>query len=47
MTDLPNSISGFAHIYDANGDGQIDDDEALLRIMANDVYNMINEEGDI
>ncbi len=47
LTDLPDGISGFAHIYDTNGDGQIDDSEAALRVMANDVYSMINEQGDI
>lgn len=46
LTDLPDDISGFAHIYDTNGDGQIDDTEAALRVMANDLYSMINEQGD-
>jgi SdrD B-like protein/cadherin domain-containing protein len=47
MTDLPDGISGFAHIYDRNGDGEIDSAEALLRTLANDVYSAINEQGDI
>jgi len=47
LTDLPDGISGFAHIYDQDGDGQIDEFEALLRVMANDVYSTINEQGDI
>jgi len=47
LTDLPDGISGFAHIYDANGDGQIDDAEAALRVMANGVYSTINEQGDV
>ncbi len=47
LTDLPDGISGFAHIYDQDGNGQIDGSEALLRAMANDVYSTINEQGDI
>lgn len=30
-------------LYDANGDGKIDDLEELDRVMANDVYSLINE----
>ena len=45
LTDLPDGISGFAHIYDTNGDGQIDSLEAALRAMANEVYTSINEDG--
>jgi len=33
-------------LYDANGDG-IDDDEELLRTLANDVYSAINQQGHI
>ena len=40
-------LSGFAHIYDRNGDGQIDALEAALRAMANDIYSAINEQGGI
>jgi hypothetical protein len=47
LTDLPDGISGFAHTYDQNGDGVINTDEAALRAMANDVYSMINEQGDV
>ena len=47
LTDLPDELSGFAHIYDQDGDGQIDDAEAVLRTLANDVYSAINEQGDI
>lgn len=43
----PDEILGFAHIYDRNGDGVIDADEAALRDMANAVYAAINEGGDI
>jgi hypothetical protein len=46
LTDLPDGISGFAHIYDQDGNGTIDADEATLRAMANDLYSLINEQGD-
>ena len=45
LTDLPDDLSGFAHIYDRNGDGQIDASEALLRTMANEIYSTINQQG--
>lgn len=45
LTDMPNHISGFAHIYDQNGDGEIDSGGAWLRTMANDLYGTINEDG--
>ena len=47
MTDETDQVSGFAHAYDRDGDGTIDADEARLRRMANDVFSMINEQGDI
>jgi hypothetical protein len=47
LTDLDDSSSGFAHIYDRNGDGVIDSGEAALRAMANDIYSAINEQGGI
>ena len=47
LTDIPDHISGFAHIYDSDGDGVIDSEEAALRAMANDVYSAINAQGDI
>jgi hypothetical protein len=34
-------------LYDADGSGAIDDLEAFLRELANDVYVSINEEGHI
>lgn len=35
-------------LYDLDGDGDADDNlETLLRTMANDVYNAINEQGEI
>ena len=47
LTDMPDGISGFARIYDQNGDGIIDTMEASLRSQANDIYSLINEQGDI
>ena len=47
LTDQPDGITGFAHIYDTNGDGVIDAAEARLRVMANVVYSAINCQGDI
>jgi hypothetical protein len=47
LTDVPDDVSGFAYIYDCNGDGQIDSEEALLRALANEIYSSINEAGDI
>ena len=47
QTDQPNNLSGFARIYDWNGDGKIDEAEASLRRLANEVYSTINEQGDI
>jgi hypothetical protein len=47
LTDLPDSKSGFARIYDRNGDGVIDESETLLRTLANDLYALINEHGEI
>ena len=47
LTDQPNSLSGAANIYDTNGDGVIDADEANLREQANRIYSSINEGGDI
>jgi hypothetical protein len=46
LTDDADNISGAARIYDANGDGLIDELEAALRAMANEVYSQINESGD-
>jgi hypothetical protein len=47
LTDVPDNEAGFSYIYDQNGDGVIDSDEAALRAMANDVYSGINEGGAI
>jgi hypothetical protein len=47
QTDQPDNLSGFARIYDLNGDGEIDEMEASLRRLANDVFSAINEKGDI
>jgi hypothetical protein len=47
LTDLPDGISGLAWIYDQDGDGVIDSDEAALREMANEVYSGIHQTGDL
>jgi hypothetical protein len=47
LTDAPDSTSGFAYIYDRDGDGSISDEESLLRTLANDVYSDINEQGGV
>lgn len=47
LTDLDEQLAGFAHIYDTNGDGVIDSHEAALRTQANELYSLINEQGDI
>ena len=47
LTDQPDNQSGAANVYDLNGDGVIDSEEAALRSMANSIYSSINEEGDI
>jgi hypothetical protein len=38
----PEGVTGFASIYDANGDGVLDASEDLLRAMANSIYRAIN-----
>jgi len=45
LTDQPDNLSDLARIYDLNGDGQIDAYEAALRMLANEVYAAINEQG--
>jgi len=47
LTDHPDKLTGFASIYDLNGDGKIDKLEAALRGLANKVYSTINEQGGI
>ena len=47
LTDDPDDILGAAKIYDTNGDGTIDAEEAALRTKANALYTSINEGGDI
>lgn len=47
MTDQPDVELGFASIYDKDGNGIIDAQEAALRSMANLIYTGINEQGDI
>ncbi|MEQ9410334.1 MAG: SdrD B-like domain-containing protein, partial [Fuerstiella sp.] len=43
LTDIPDNYTGFASIYDQNGDGVIDSYEAFLRTLANSVYGAIND----
>ncbi|MBN1590850.1 MAG: hypothetical protein JW888_15160, partial [Pirellulales bacterium] len=45
LTDMPDNETGFAHIYDTNGDGEIDATEAWLRKLAHDLFAAINSEG--
>jgi hypothetical protein len=45
LTDNPDQVEGFARIYDRNGNGVIDAEEAALRVMANEVYAFINGSG--
>ncbi len=47
LTDDPDNLDAAANIYDTNGDGIIDAEEAALRTMANSTYSWINEAGDI
>jgi hypothetical protein len=47
LTDQPNSVLGFAAIYDQDGDGVISSAEVSLRTMANVVFSTINESGGI
>lgn len=37
----------YSHVYDLNGDGILDEYEKSLRAMANAVYTLVNESGDI
>lgn len=47
LTDLPDNQSGFAFIYDQNGDGTISSSEAQLRTKANEIFTFINEAGHV
>jgi hypothetical protein len=47
LSDEPDQQAGFSSIYDQNGDGVIDSWEAALRSMANKIFSLINEAGDI
>lgn len=42
LTDADDHISGFASIYDRNGNGVIDEEEARLRTRADELYAMID-----
>jgi hypothetical protein len=45
MTDPDDHLSGYANVYDLNGDGRINVSEALLRVLAHDVFKTIIREG--
>ena len=47
LHELSHRIHYIAYVYDANGDGILDDVELALRAMANEVFTMLNEVGDI
>ncbi|MEZ6049891.1 MAG: SdrD B-like domain-containing protein [Planctomycetaceae bacterium] len=44
---LNNDNDGYSHVYDVDGDGDLDEYELSLRAMANTIYSTINEQGDI
>ena len=44
LTDIDDNRKGFASIYDLNGDGILDDEEIRIRIMAGELYAMINDQ---
>ncbi|MCA9061839.1 MAG: cadherin domain-containing protein, partial [Planctomycetaceae bacterium] len=46
LTDAPDNQSGFASIYDTDGNGTIDPAEAELRRKANNVFSWINSAGE-
>ncbi|MCH5373098.1 MAG: hypothetical protein JJ992_03915, partial [Planctomycetes bacterium] len=46
-TGASDDESGFASLYDADRDGTIDGEEALLRTMAHELFSNINERGSI
>lgn len=45
LTDMPNAQLGFSNVYDRNGDGVIDSDEAALRSRAKVIYSSVLESG--
>jgi hypothetical protein len=47
LTDQPNSILGYAAVYDRDGNGVISSAEASLRSMANVIFSSINGSGGI
>jgi hypothetical protein len=47
LTDQPDAFSGFATVYDTDGNGVISTAEAGLRTMANGLFTFINESGGI
>jgi hypothetical protein len=47
LTDQPDAFSGFAAVYDTDGNGVISSAEAGLRTMANSLFTFINESGGV
>jgi hypothetical protein len=47
LTGADANGDGYSNVYDANGDGVLDDAEKALRELANAIYSSINEDGDI
>ena len=45
VTDEEQKLTGFASIYDRNGDGQLDESEIELRRLAHELYRSINDDG--
>jgi len=45
LTDSPNHQTGYANVYDTNGDGRVSVSEAILRVLAHDVYSDIIRDG--
>ncbi|KAA5539564.1 PKD domain-containing protein [Roseiconus nitratireducens] len=42
MTDEMDATAGFAYIYDSDGDGDLEDLEVELRLLANELFGLIN-----
>jgi PKD repeat protein len=47
LTDQPDNTSGAALVYDSDGNGAIEELEAVLRRLANEVYSALNEQSGI
>lgn len=47
LTGADANGDGYSNVYDTNGDGVLDENEKVLRALANTVYTANNENGDI